>query len=209
MKSTGLPVKVLTDHKGLEYFMTIKKLIPWQVRWAEFLSEFNFVISYQSGKKNDKVDAPIRKPNKRPTENEGKRRQHCICVLLPPNWIDQSAELQPIEESEGDNRINSDTDSNASNKTSPLPKQVMESNQNIELCSKICLYLANPKGLDKPNAYLKDLRVENGLLMKRNQLWVANKSQLQLEVIKEIHDQPAVGHPGIERMLEMARRHYY
>ena len=32
LESTGLPVKVLTDHKGLEYFMTIKKLTPQQVR---------------------------------------------------------------------------------------------------------------------------------------------------------------------------------
>ena len=46
LEGTGLPVKVLTDHKGLEYFMTIKKLTSQQIRWAEFLSEFNFVISY-------------------------------------------------------------------------------------------------------------------------------------------------------------------
>ena len=64
----------------------------------------------------------------------------------------------------------------------------MESNRNNELCSEICLYLANPKELDKPDAYLKDLRVENKLLMKRNRLWVTNKGQLQLEIIKKIHD---------------------
>ena len=28
LKGTGLPVKVLTNHKGLKYFMTIKKLTP-------------------------------------------------------------------------------------------------------------------------------------------------------------------------------------
>ena len=43
--------------------MNIKKLTPRQVRWAEFLSEFNFVISYQSGKKNDKTDTFTKKPN--------------------------------------------------------------------------------------------------------------------------------------------------
>ena len=69
LKGTGLPVKVFTDHKGLEYFMSTKKLTLRQVRWAEFLSEFNFVISYQNGKKNDKADALTRKPNKRPTNN--------------------------------------------------------------------------------------------------------------------------------------------
>ena len=45
--------------------------------------------------------------------------------------------------------------------------------------------------------------------MKGNQLWVTKEGHLQLKVIKEIHDQPAVGHPGMERTLGMARRHYY
>ena len=132
-------------------------------------------------------------------------------MLLSPNRINYEAELQPIEENNKDhaNQTNLNTDSDAGDETSPLPEQVMESNQNNELCSKICLYLANPKGLDKPDAYLKGLRVENRLLMKRNQLWVADKDQLQLEVIKETHNQPVVGHPGIERILEMAWRNYY
>ena len=208
LKSTGLPVKVLTDYKRLEYFMTTKKLTPRQVRWAEFLLEFNFVISYQSGKKNNKADALTRKPNKRPTDDENERRKHSLRMLLPPNRIDYRAELQPIKEDHA-NRTDSDTDSNASDETSPLPERVMESNRNNELCSKIRLYLANPKGLEKPKVYLKSLRVENRLLMKGNRLWVVNKDQLQLKVVKKIHDQPTVGHLGTEKMLEMARRHYY
>jgi hypothetical protein len=38
------PVKVLLDHRNLEYFMTIKQLNCRQARWAEFLSKFNFKI---------------------------------------------------------------------------------------------------------------------------------------------------------------------
>ena len=64
LEDTGLLVKVLTNHKGLEYFMSTKKLTPRQIKWTEFLSEFNFVISYQSGKKNNKANALTRKPNK-------------------------------------------------------------------------------------------------------------------------------------------------
>ena len=65
-------MKVLTNHKSLEYFMTTKKLTPRQIKWAKFLSEFNFVISYQSGKKNNKANALTQKLNKRPTEYENK-----------------------------------------------------------------------------------------------------------------------------------------
>ena len=37
-------VQVITDHKNLEYFMTIKQLSCHQAHWSEFLSRFNFVI---------------------------------------------------------------------------------------------------------------------------------------------------------------------
>ena len=213
LKGTGLPVKVFTNHKGLEYFMSTKKLTPRQVRWIKFLSEFNFVISYQSSKKNNKVDALTRKPNKQLTNNENEQRKHSIYMLLPPNWIDYKAELQPIDKKHGkvSSEVWADSEavSDASEEISTLPEQVTESNQNNKLCNKICLYLTNLKGLEKPETYLKGLRVENGLLMKGNWLWVAKKDHLQFKVIKEIHDQLAVGHPGIKKMLGMIRRHYY
>ena len=88
-----MPVKVLTNHKSLEYFMTTKKLTPRQTRWVAFLSEFNFVVTYQTGKKNDKADALTRKPNERPISNEDDRQEHRMQVLLPPERI----KIQPIE----------------------------------------------------------------------------------------------------------------
>ena len=39
-----------TDHKALEYFMTTKKLNAPQAGWAEFLSQFHFLIRYRPGK---------------------------------------------------------------------------------------------------------------------------------------------------------------
>ena len=93
LEGTGLPVKVLIDYKSLEYFMSMKKLTPRQIRWAEFLSEFNFVINYQSGKKNDKADALTRKSNKQLINNKNEQRKHSIRMLLLPNWINYEAEL--------------------------------------------------------------------------------------------------------------------
>ena len=178
LKGTNLLVKALTDYKGLEYFMSTKKLTPRQVRWAEFLSEFNFVISYQSGKKNDKTDALTRKLNKQPTNDEDKRYKHSIRMLLQLNQIDHETELQPIDKDHGKDhskvpskvRADSEAVSDVSEETSTLPEQVTEFNQNNEVCNKICSYLANPKRLEKLEAYLKSLKVENGLLIKRNWL---------------------------------------
>jgi hypothetical protein len=65
IEGTAMPVQVLSDHKSLEYFMTIKKLTRRQVRWAEFLSRYNFQIVYRPGKQNGKADALTQRPGDR------------------------------------------------------------------------------------------------------------------------------------------------
>ena len=45
LQSVENPISVLTDH-NLEYFTTTKLLNCRQVRWAQFLSQFNFKIVY-------------------------------------------------------------------------------------------------------------------------------------------------------------------
>ncbi len=57
LEGIGVPIKVITDHKSIEYFMTTKKLSRRQVRWAEFLSGFNIVISYTPDRENRKADS--------------------------------------------------------------------------------------------------------------------------------------------------------
>ena len=54
-------VVVYTDHRNLEYFQTTKKLNRRQARWAEILSEFNFVMTYRPVEKNGKADALSRR----------------------------------------------------------------------------------------------------------------------------------------------------
>jgi hypothetical protein len=41
--------------------MTTKKLSRRQTRWAEFLSRFNFQLTYRPGKQNGKADALTRR----------------------------------------------------------------------------------------------------------------------------------------------------
>lgn len=45
------PVKIMTDHNNLRYFMTSKELNRCQVRWAQFLSDYNFELIHRPEKK--------------------------------------------------------------------------------------------------------------------------------------------------------------
>src|SRR6202045_4284373 len=49
LKGSETPVDVVTDHKNLEYFSTVRLLPRRQARWSEFLSQFNFVIRFRPG----------------------------------------------------------------------------------------------------------------------------------------------------------------
>ena len=52
-----MPVDVVTDHKNLEYFSTMKVLTHRQARWSEYLSQFNLVICFHPGKLGTKPDS--------------------------------------------------------------------------------------------------------------------------------------------------------
>ena len=54
-------ITVYSDHKNLEYFTTTKQLNRRQVRWAERLSSFDFVIRYRKEILNGKANALFRK----------------------------------------------------------------------------------------------------------------------------------------------------
>jgi hypothetical protein len=52
-------IDVITNHKNLEYFITIKKLNHHQAHWSEYLFHFDFKIVYCSEKTSEKSDALI------------------------------------------------------------------------------------------------------------------------------------------------------
>ena len=117
LEETGVPIKVITDHKSLEYFMTTKKLTRRQARWAEFLSGFNFVISYTPGKENQKADSLTRRPNDFPSSENNDRQQHQLQTLLPAKRLEISSITM------GENTT--------------IIKQVVKANLEDDYCSKL------------------------------------------------------------------------
>ena len=70
LESSPHPIRVLSDHKNLEYFMSTKLLSRRQARWSEFLSRFNFRIVYRPGKAGGKPDALTRRSGDLPKEGD-------------------------------------------------------------------------------------------------------------------------------------------
>jgi hypothetical protein len=61
-------IKVYTDYKNLTTFTIMKELNKRQIRWYEFLSEFDFEIIYRKGSENGRADALSRREDLKPTE---------------------------------------------------------------------------------------------------------------------------------------------
>ena len=55
-KLVGYKVRVITDHKALEFFKTQIRLTHRQRRWMDYLSRFDFDITYIKGELNKVVD---------------------------------------------------------------------------------------------------------------------------------------------------------
>jgi hypothetical protein len=53
--------KIITDHKNLRYFTTLRRLTERQMRWADILSRFDFTLQYRPGKLGVRPDALSRR----------------------------------------------------------------------------------------------------------------------------------------------------
>ena len=72
------------DYKNFEYFITIKQLNCRQIRWIEFLIEFNFQINYWFETKNIKFDSLIRCFQNFLVDDFDERRQFNNQIIFKP-----------------------------------------------------------------------------------------------------------------------------
>ena len=57
LEGSTFPIDVVTDHKNLGYFLTMKMLSQQQAHWSKYLCAFNLVIRFWPGKLGTKPDA--------------------------------------------------------------------------------------------------------------------------------------------------------
>ena len=84
------PIRVLTDHKNLEYFATKRQLNQRQVRWSGFMAQFPWYAEYRPGKLGGKPDALTRRSGDLPKEGDERLAERVQTLLKPENYAIRS-----------------------------------------------------------------------------------------------------------------------
>ena len=188
LQTTHDPVTVFTDHKALEYFMRTKKLSRRQVRWAEFLSRFDFAISHTPGRQNVVADALSRRTQDLPKEESDPRLTQQFQQVLKPRMVSQEVrqELQvyPVEEQ------------------LPVLSEVVETanRADVEEMNKL---------RSLANNGVPGYELRKGLLLFDGKVYVPEHLETQTKLIEQVHRQPSTGHPGRQRLLGLLRPRFF
>ena len=194
----GSQVQVLTDHKNLEPFMSNKRLNRRQVRWAQFLAEFDFKISYRPGKQGTKPDSLTRRSDDLPNSLLDDRIQHQFQTIIQPSQLSQlSVRLSQIsdeesEDSEIPDAFDFDQDILEKSKSDPI---VLELIRLVEAGER-----RTPKAfpfkisLNDCKVYTQD--GQKRLLVGGRVFVPGYEPTTRLKVLQAFHDSPLAGHMG-------------
>jgi len=82
--------QIYTNHKNLKYFMTVKKLTEWQMRWFLILSQYNFFILYLLKNQNERANALLRHEQDMLTDLSNNRVQHYMTQIMHLKMMSKS-----------------------------------------------------------------------------------------------------------------------
>ncbi len=188
LKLIDISIKMFINHQALISLMKDKKLSRRQMRWVQKLADFNFKIMYQSDKQNIKIDALTRRADFVPKDLDDERVRYQRTTILTSNRM-KIADLEK-------------------NNDQSIYKQILETNEIDENCTLLREAIARDEA-QYEGIKLKNCRTQNEILYHDSQLWVSFNELLQMNLIREIHDQSSIDHSEILRTVKVIKRNYY
>ena len=182
-------VLVLSDHKNLEYFATMKQLTRRQVRRSEYLSGFNYLIRYCADHLGTKPDTLTRRDDIYPcgANAYALANPHNFQLMFKPGQLlramvlDSATLLVSIKQGLA---------------TDPIAQ--------AHLC---CLWSQqpHPESSDDPWTLSKD----GEFLLFKGALHVPDHADVHLDILHSYHDHRLAGHPGIGKTVSNIRCQFY
>lgn len=191
---------VYTDHRSLEVFMKTKVLTSKQVRWMEYLSDFNFQINYTAGKDNQKADILSRREQDLAAQDLVKKDSRSRTFLGPSRLDDRiNAEL-------AQDFVSNTSPSDENILLAPLLPEVFQVDSNLiqDLRQDNKDSFQDVRDNPSPNHTIQD-----GLLLYKGRLCVTRNTPLCTRLIREAHDQVSSAHPSSRKTYQLLAPKYY
>ncbi len=188
LKLTDISIKMFIDHQALILLMKDKELSRQQMRWVQKLADFNFRIIYWSDKQNIKINALTCQADVVLKDSEDERICYQWITILTLNWMKIADLEKNISES--------------------IYKQILKINEIDENCTLLREAIARDE-TQYEDIKLKNCWTQNEILYYDSQLWVSFNELLQINLIREMHDQSSVDYSDILRTVKVIKRNYY
>jgi hypothetical protein len=212
------PFDIIMDHKNLQSFSTTKELTQRHMRWSEFLSRFNFRITYKPGSTNIRPDSLSRKPEHRPQSGDDDRLVNRRRPVIPPTKFDPdylSDDCLQITLRAGDKDA---VPLYALNAERPIDELIDESYASSPFLQEVLSWLTDGRQHRKwPPHLAKTLKISiaetsavRGRVYYRGRLMIApTDTDLHANLIYRAHDTTAAGHPGRTKTMDLMARTYW
>ena len=184
---------------SLQYFMSTKKLSRRQARWAEILSQYDFVISYRPGAANGKADAISR------VNEDAQRRKedpHLQQTLLPAEMLSEEVK-KSLKTPPPVARLT------AGMEDTTLYERVICAQTESALFTELKAQLANEEEVTVLSDFEFEkcaVKEDTGVLLYEGV--TAVPPEAVLTVIQTVHDGSEVGHAGTKKTTVAIRRRY-
>ncbi len=143
---------------------------------------------YQSDKQNIKIDALTRQADVMLRDSEDECVRYQWITILTLNWMKIADLKKNISES--------------------IYKQILETNKIDENCTLLREAIARDE-TQYEDIKLKNCWTQNEILYHDSQLWISFNEFLQMNLIREMHDQSSVDYSDILRTVKVIKRNYY
>ena len=223
---------IITDHKNLRYFMSMRRLNERQMRWSDILSQFNFQMTYRPGKQAIVPDALSRREQDIPRDDDARLRNREKQLFGERSFVECAdggggmAQVAPIRIATGGSspRFPAPLTDAPELHAAPISAQHddapdfeglwQQSAAHDDKFPSITTAIRDgntrfPKELQL-SVSISECELDNrGQPLFRGRRWVPDYEPLRTRIMQEIHDSKLSGHPGHNALYGLISRAYF